>query len=138
MDTTKIQEMIDLLNDNDLSVLEIEEDNKKIRIEKNKYINNATIEHSVNNKIEETNNINNDNLNTIKAPLVGMLYLKPSPNDPNFVNVGDHVKKGDVICIIEAMKVMNEIKANQDGIIKDILKDNESLVEYDEPLFVIE
>ncbi len=75
---------------------------------------------------------------TINAPLVGTYYEAPSPNDSAFVKVGDFVKEGQTVCIIEAMKVMNEIKSPQSGIIKEILVVNENLVEFDQPLMVIE
>jgi acetyl-CoA carboxylase biotin carboxyl carrier protein len=79
-----------------------------------------------------------ENVETINAPLVGTYYEAPSPNDAAFVKVGDFVKEGQTVCIIEAMKVMNEIKAPQSGIIREILVVNENLVEFDQPLMVIE
>ncbi len=75
---------------------------------------------------------------TIKSPMVGVLYLSASPNDPDYVKVGDTVKEGDVICLIEAMKTFNQIKAPRGGIIREILVTSGSAVEFDEPLFVIE
>ncbi len=75
---------------------------------------------------------------TINAPLVGTYYDSPSPNDSTFVKVGDFVKEGQTVCIIEAMKVMNEIKAPSSGIIKELLVSNENLVEFDQPLMVLE
>lgn len=75
---------------------------------------------------------------TINAPLVGTFYDSPSPNDATFVKVGDFVKEGQTVCIIEAMKVMNEIKAPTSGIIKEILVLNENMVEFDQPLMVLE
>lgn len=75
---------------------------------------------------------------TINAPLVGTFYDSPSPNDAAFVKVGDFVKEGQTVCIIEAMKVMNEIKAPTSGIIKEILASNENMVEFDQPLMVLE
>jgi acetyl-CoA carboxylase biotin carboxyl carrier protein len=75
---------------------------------------------------------------TINAPLVGTYYDSPSPNDAAFVKVGDFVKEGQTVCIIEAMKVMNEIKAPTSGIIKEILASNENMVEFDQPLMVLE
>ncbi len=75
---------------------------------------------------------------TIKSPMVGVLYLSASPNDPDYVKVGDTVKEGDVICLIEAMKTFNQIKAPRGGIIREILVSSGSAVEFDEPLFVIE
>jgi len=75
---------------------------------------------------------------TINAPLVGTFYDSPSPNDAPFVKIGDFVKEGQTVCIIEAMKVMNEIKAPTSGIIKEILVANENMVEFDQPLLVLE
>ncbi len=70
-----------------------------------------------------------------KAPMVGTLYLAPSPEAKPYVSAGDSVKKGDVLCIIEAMKLMNEITAEQDGVIEEVLAANGQLVEFGQPLF---
>ena len=77
-------------------------------------------------------------LAVIKSPIVGTFYRSSEPGAPSFVEVGDQVKRGQVLCIIEAMKLMNEIEADFDGVVKDILVENEQPVEYDQPLFVIE
>ena len=69
--------------------------------------------------------------------MVGTLYLKPSPDEKEFVKVGDKVKKGQVLCIIEAMKLMNEIESEYDGEIIEICQTNEAIVEYGKPLFKI-
>lgn len=74
----------------------------------------------------------------VKSPIVGIVYLQPSPDKPQFKSVGDSVKKGEVICIIEAMKLMNEITSEVDGKIVEILVENEAVVEYDQPLFRIQ
>ena len=74
----------------------------------------------------------------VKAPLVGTFYAASSPGEEPFVNVGDVVKKGDVIGIIEAMKLMNEITAPQDGVVREILIDNGEMVEYDQVIMRIE
>ena len=74
---------------------------------------------------------------SIKAPLVGTFYAAPSPDQPPFVQVGDTVKKGQVIGIVEAMKLMNEIESEYDGIVEEILVKNEETVEYGQPLFRI-
>lgn len=71
----------------------------------------------------------------LKSPMVGVFYAAPSPDAPPFVAVGSKVKKGDVVCIIEAMKLMNEITAEQDGEIVDICAGNGDVVEYGQPLF---
>lgn len=75
--------------------------------------------------------------NIVKSPMVGTFYLKPSPNSDPYVQVGQRVKKGDVLCIVEAMKLMNEIESEWDGEIKEILVKDEEPVEYGKPLFVI-
>ena len=74
---------------------------------------------------------------TIKSPLVGTFYNAPSPGAKVFVQEGDTVKKGQVLGIIEAMKLMNEIEAEEDGVIEKILVSNETMVEYGQPLFVL-
>lgn len=75
--------------------------------------------------------------NIVKSPMVGTFYLKPSPNSDPYVQVGQRVKKGDVLCIVEAMKLMNEIESEWDGEIKEILVKDGEPVEYGKPLFVI-
>ena len=70
----------------------------------------------------------------VKAPLVGTYYSRPSPELPSFAEVGKKVKKGDILCIIEAMKVMNEIECEHDGVIAEILVTNGSAVEFDQPI----
>ncbi|PAB00485.1 acetyl-CoA carboxylase biotin carboxyl carrier protein [Enterococcus canintestini] len=73
----------------------------------------------------------------IVSPLVGVCYLKSAPDQPVFKNVGDHVEKGEVLCIIEAMKVMNEIISDVTGEVVEILVENEQVVEFNQPLFVV-
>ena len=74
----------------------------------------------------------------IKAPMVGSIYLQPAPDKEAYVSVGTKVHKGDVVCIIEAMKMMTEIKSEVDGIITKVLVTNEELVEFDQPLFEVQ
>lgn len=73
----------------------------------------------------------------VKAPMVGTFYRAPNPNSPAFVEVGQTVKEGDPLCIIEAMKLLNEIEADKSGVIKEILVENGEPVEYGQPLFII-
>lgn len=75
---------------------------------------------------------------TVKAPIVGTFYRSPSPDADAFVNVGDTIAKGDVLCIIEAMKLMNEIEAEVSGVVRQILVENAQPVEFDQPLFVVD
>lgn len=79
-----------------------------------------------------------ENFKEVKAPLIGTFYESPDPDSPKFVNVGDHVEKGDTLCIVEAMKLMNEIKSEFTGKVVEIKATNESMVEYGQTLFVIE
>jgi acetyl-CoA carboxylase biotin carboxyl carrier protein len=74
----------------------------------------------------------------VKSPLVGTFYAAPSPEENPYVKIGDHVVKGQVLGIIEAMKLMNEIESEKDGVVKEILVKNGDVVEFDQPLFVIE
>lgn len=76
--------------------------------------------------------------NVVKSPMVGTFYLKPSPTSEAYVEVGKNVKKGDTLCIIEAMKLMNEIESEFSGTVKEILVQDGEAVEYGKPLFVIE
>ena len=74
----------------------------------------------------------------VKSPMVGTFYRSPSPTSPAFVEVGQKVSAGDTICIVEAMKMMNQIEADKAGVVKQILVENQEPVEFDQPLFVIE
>lgn len=137
--------------------IEIEISNKKLLdnniLDINKSLvndkfNNGTIEidcgENIDENLKNNKNINNKNIIEedkqieIKAPLIGTYYSSPSPDKPCFVGVGDYVKKGDTLCIIEAMKLMNEIKSEVSGKIIDIKLENESIVEYGQVLFTIE
>ena len=76
--------------------------------------------------------------NIIKSPMVGTVYLSPSPEEPTFIHVGKKIKKGDTILIIEAMKTMNPIPSSLEGTVKEILVSNDSPVEFDTPLIIVE
>ena len=86
---------------------------------------------------EETN-LDNDNQVVVKSPIIGTFYRKPSPDKPSFVEVGQSIAKGDVLCVIEAMKLFNEIESDFSGKIVKILVDDQSPVEFDQPLFIID
>ena len=119
-------------------------ENKENNIEKVLATNNSTNEE---NNIINTNDTLEDelviefageNLKEVKAPLIGTFYESPDPDSPAFVSVGDHIEKGDTLCIVEAMKLMNEIKSEFTGKVVEIKATNESMVEYGQTLFVIE
>lgn len=78
-----------------------------------------------------------DNLTPVKAPLVGIVYMAPSPDKPVFKSVGDHVNKGEVVCLIEAMKMVNEVKSKVSGTIEKVLVKDGDMVQYDQPIFKI-
>lgn len=97
----------------------------------------ATQAASANANIEPVSQAQN-NKHTVNAPMVGSVYLSPAPGAKHFVEVGQHVKVGDTLCLIEAMKMFNRIEADKGGVITAILVDNSQPVEYDQALFVIE
>ncbi|MDO4881629.1 MAG: acetyl-CoA carboxylase biotin carboxyl carrier protein [Capnocytophaga sp.] len=80
----------------------------------------------------------NDKYITIKSPIIGTFYRRPSPNKPLFVEVGDHIVQGQTLCVIEAMKLFNEIESEYSGKIVKVLVDDSSPVEYDQPLFLVD
>lgn len=147
MQIKEIREMIRLVSQSDLSVFEMENDGFRIRMENNTVKTVATTaaqgidvqQFTAETVIEEPLDVpvQVPHGTPVKAPLVGVFYESPSPDQAAFVKVGDRVKKGDVLCIVEAMKVMNEITAEIDGTITAVLVENEALVEYGQDLFMI-
>lgn len=159
-DLDDVKRLIELANKNDLSVLEIEtKKGRRIRIEKNKPVAPAVAFNAtaptptvapapVQAPVVETAPVQQSaptqatapqpTGKTIKAPMVGVFYQAASPEADPYVTVGKTVKKGDTVCIIEAMKLMNEIQAEEDGTIKEILVKNGDIIEYGQPLFIIE
>lgn len=137
METKQIKELIELFESSGLSSMEIEEGNLKVRLAKpaTPVVSSPTVVVKptvVNEEVEEdTPKI------SITSPLVGTFYRAKTPNDAPYVQVGDRVNVGDVICMIEAMKTMNEIKADKAGIIKEILVENGSMVQYGDELFTL-
>ena len=145
----EIKDMINLMNENGLTELEIEKEGVRIRLKKGA---SGVYEKAVEfvphqggqgpgqekplgplqQEKPKTNTIE------IKAPMVGTFYRAPSPEAPSYVNMGDMIEPGQVICIIEAMKLMNEIKSEVKGKIIDIQADNAEPVEFGQPLFVVE
>jgi acetyl-CoA carboxylase biotin carboxyl carrier protein len=74
----------------------------------------------------------------VRSPMVGTFYASASPDSPAFAEIGQHVNAGDTLCIVEAMKMMNQIEADKSGVIKEVLAQNEDAIEFDQPLFIIE
>ena len=141
MEAEKILEYAKILNDYNLSVIEITEGQTKIRLvsEQNKgqitQCNQPAIQPV--NPISAAKSIDFNNLYELKSPMVGVFYRAPSPDSAPFVKIGDKVTKGSVLCIIEAMKILNEICADRDGEIVDICAQNEQIIEYGQTLFKI-
>ena len=151
MDIRKIKKLIELVEESGISELEISEGEESVRISRSMPAANysapvqniqipqptpvvvaPTAEAEV---IADTNKINGT---TIKSPMVGTFYRTPSPESKAFVEVGQSVNVGDVLCIVEAMKMMNQIESEKAGTIKAILVENGQPVEFDQPLFIIE
>lgn len=141
----EIKEFIAVLEDSSLSVLELQNENgSKIRLEKPQVavqaasvVQAAPAPQSAPAQTAPTAAPVTDSGKTINAPIVGVFYAAPSPDAQPYVSVGKQVKKGDTVCIIEAMKCMNEIQAEEDGEIAEILVKDGELVEYGQPLFKI-
>ena len=141
MDLQKISKILDLIEKTGFSEVEIEQGDLRIKARKRfprsvrEKEAGPTIETQVSTKtILEAN----ENQTIVRSPLVGTFYRSPSPGAPVFIEVGDKVKKGQALCIIEAMKLMNEVEAEADGKIVSIFIENAQPVEYAEPLFLIE
>jgi acetyl-CoA carboxylase biotin carboxyl carrier protein len=147
LDLKAIQELIDDFNASPTRELEIKTADFQLRLSKNelsaKLLERLTQPRSNETaksvEIQKNKPLNKvQKYSVIKAPLVGSIYLQPAPGKGSYVQVGGQIKKGDVVCVIEAMKVMTEIKSSYSGLIKKILVKNEELVEYGQPLFEIE
>ena len=147
----EIKEFITVLEESSLSVLEIQkEDGSKIHLEKaqtNQIVNTVPVPAQAPvapvapvapaAPVAEAAPAVVESGKTIDAPIVGVFYVAPSPDSDPYVSVGKKVKKGDTVCIIEAMKCMNEIQAEEDGEIVEVLAKDGELVEYGQPLFKI-
>lgn len=150
MDLRKLKKLIDLVEESGISELELTEDGEKVRISRN--FTSAPVQQfapmqyaaapqapvaapalaaaaPAESAVEEGH--------AVTSPMVGTFYRSPSPDAKPFVEVGDTVAVGDTLCIIEAMKLLNEIEADKAGVVKKILIDNGHAVEYGEPLFII-
>lgn len=140
MKIEELKELADFMAEEGITVLEIEEDDKKVRLERQSQ-NTAALPSvpsaPAEKKKEESSSSDSVGGTSVKSPMVGVFYAAPSPEEKPFVSVGDKVKKGDVLCIIEAMKLMNEIVADVDGEIAKICVSDGQVVEYGQCLFII-
>lgn len=141
MNLKEIKEMINLMNENELVELELERDGLKIRLKKSsgeiQQIITASQEPMLKGKAPKGKSLEPEKpgLIEIKSPMVGTFYRAPSPESVPFVEVGSEIQPGQVICIVEAMKLMNEIKAEVKGKIKEILIENGHPIEFGQVLF---
>ena len=141
MEIDDLKELISLLQDTDITEIQLEKDGSKVRIRRQMLM--PSIEMHPKKSpvtIEKTTETEEDiqRLITVTSPIVGTFYRSPSPEAAPFVEAGASVRKGQVICIIEAMKLMNEIESEAEGVIVRALVENGQPVEYGEPLFLIE
>ena len=142
MDLRKIKKLIEMLQESDLNEIEVKEGEESVRINRKKgdtEIPQPIVAPQVHSKeIVENVDEPEENLSFIQSPMVGTFYRSPAPGKPPFVEIGQRVKKGDTICIIEAMKMMNQVKSEFDGKIVDIKVENGQPVEFNESLVSIE
>lgn len=149
IDTKTINKLAEVLNKNNLSELEYEDEKCRISIKKAcpvQMTNASAVLTSGSLPVKEREEASDEfpidsysnNAGSVKAPIVGVAYLSPDPTKPNYVNVGDKVKEGDIVCLIEAMKTFNPVKAHRSGIVTKILIESGDPVEYGESLLIIE
>lgn len=160
MDLKQIQELIKAVNKSELSELSIKDGDFEITIKQNPHSEGHVVTYQAPQQVVQTIPAHPapvastpaatempaptpaassaDNLVTIKSPMIGTFYRSPKPGEPPFVNVGDSISAGQHICIIEAMKLFNEIESEVSGKIVKVLADDASPVEYDQPLFLVE
>lgn len=151
MDLRKIKTLIDLVQQSGIAELEITEGEEKVRISRNGVAGTFMAHPSAASNIMLPADVGGAPLpvpvpagpveptgHTLKSPMVGTFYRSPSPGSPSFVEIGQSVTKGQTLCIIEAMKLLNEIESDATGVVKAILTENGQPVEYGQPLFIIE
>jgi len=153
MDIRKIKKLIELLEETGISEIEIKEGEESLRLSRHSYMSEQPAQRYMpqpqthiqyaaapvaaqDSKPVEVAALSTGH--TLRSPMVGTMYTSPSPDTPAFVTPGQTVKVGDTLCIIEAMKMFNEIEADKAGVVTAVLVSNGDPVEYDQPLFIIE
>lgn len=137
MDIEKIREIVKIVEESSLTELSLKEGDKEIVLKRELKVGEAPVIISNNKEIANEEQEEEDEDIYIMSPMVGTFYNSPSPDVKAFVNVGDVVKAGETLCIIEAMKLMNEIDCEYDAEILSIMVSNEQKVEYGQPLFKV-
>ena len=143
MDIRKIKKLIEMLQDSDLTEIEVHEGEESVRIARGntqsyKAKSSSITPNQINVTPKKNEEVANDSVSIIKSPIVGTFYRKPGPDKQPFVEIGSYVNKGDVVCIVEAMKMMNEIKSEFTGKVSAIKINDGEPVEFDQPLIVID
>ncbi|GMR09044.1 MAG: acetyl-CoA carboxylase biotin carboxyl carrier protein [Gammaproteobacteria bacterium] len=152
MDIRKVKKLIELLEESDIAEIEIKEGEDSVRISRHSATPAAMAPYPVAMPVAPVTapvptaataaaEDSSDAIpagHAVKSPMVGTFYRAPSPGAAEFTKVGETVSEGDTLCIIEAMKILNQIEADKGGVIKAILVENGQPVQYDEPLFIIE
>jgi acetyl-CoA carboxylase biotin carboxyl carrier protein len=146
MDIRKIKKLIELVEESGINELEISEGEESVRICRGVTVVAAPVAAPAAAPIappaaapvstEASAPVQTGHV--VRSPMVGTFYASTSPDAPSFTEIGKHVNAGDTLCIIEAMKMMNQIEADKSGVIKEILAQNEDAIEFDQPLFIIE
>ena len=145
----KVKEIIDILENSNVNEIEVTFWGRKVRVVKNAsgIVANHTQPEVLNSNVDDGSNKekslnkteeDSSNREKVLSPMPGVFYSAQSPDKPPFVNEGDRVVKGQVLCIIESMKIMNEIESEYNGIIKQIIVNNSDPVEFNQPIFIIE
>jgi acetyl-CoA carboxylase biotin carboxyl carrier protein len=147
MDIRKIKKLIEMLQESDLKEIEVKEGEESVRISRGGSIEHYQVQSPAQASTQAKPSPTSEAVeeipqsisgNNIISPIVGTFYRKPAPNKPAFVEIGDKVKAGDVVCIVEAMKMMNEIKSDFSGTVKSIEVDDAAPVEFGQVLIVID
>ncbi len=149
MDIRKIKKLIELVEESGINELEISEGEESVRISRGgPVVAAAPIVHAAPVAAPAPAAVSSAPVaeasapvvsgHIVRSPMVGTYYASASPDSPAFVEVGQHVNAGDTLCIVEAMKMMNQIEADKSGVIKEVLAQNEDAIEFDQPLFIIE
>ena len=145
MDLRKIKKLIEMLQESDLNEIEVKEGEESVRINRKKEVHVSSMPQvAMNTPVQEqqisqptAQEIPSD-LISVKSPMVGTFYRSPAPGKPPFIEIGQKIGIGDVVCIVEAMKMMNQVKSDVEGIIKEIHIEDGQAVEFDQILISIE
>ena len=138
MDHIEIRELAALMRDMDLTSLEYQRGDESVKLARPAAISQIAVPESDNAyDMQRGEEFASGGVFTVKSPMVGIFYSAPGADEAPYVAVGDHVSVGDVLCVIEAMKIMNEILVERDGVIVEICVENRQIVEYGQPLFRI-